>query len=79
MCGILYTYCCLSYPSLCSTFRITLQFKVCDINIILNFIIKVYRPAFCSRNAKMSREDVIKTQSIAHLRVHVGEEVLSCT
>ncbi|XP_049436072.1 uncharacterized protein LOC125891117 isoform X1 [Epinephelus fuscoguttatus] len=32
---------------------------------------KVYRPAFCSRNAKMSREDVIKTQSIAHLRVHV--------
>ncbi|KAL7407177.1 hypothetical protein ABVT39_004470 [Epinephelus coioides] len=32
---------------------------------------KVYRPAFCSRNAKISREDVIKTQSIAHLRVHV--------
>ncbi|KAJ8016003.1 hypothetical protein DPEC_G00002610 [Dallia pectoralis] len=32
---------------------------------------KVYRPAFLSRNTQMSREDVMQTQSIARLRVHV--------
>lgn len=32
---------------------------------------KFYRPAFLSRNTQMSREDVMQTQSIACLRVHV--------
>ncbi|KAJ8010004.1 hypothetical protein DPEC_G00070040 [Dallia pectoralis] len=32
---------------------------------------KVYRPAFLSRITQMSREDVMQTQSIARLRVHV--------
>ena len=32
---------------------------------------KVYRPAFLSNKRQMSREDVIQTQSIARLRVHV--------
>lgn len=32
---------------------------------------KVYRPAFLSKNAQMSMENVRQTQSIARLRVHV--------
>lgn len=32
---------------------------------------KVYRPAFLSNNKQMSRENVMQTQSIARLRVHV--------
>lgn len=32
---------------------------------------KVYRPAFLSKNTQMSRENVMQTQSIARLRVHV--------
>ena len=38
---------------------------------------KVHRPPFLGRNSQLSREDVLATQEIARLRIHV-ERVIRC-